>query len=192
MKIPSFVLTLYRLPQTVFTAKEIAIILHERNLDSLKAKIDYYVRNGALIRLRRGIYAKENYNIFEVGVKIYTPSYISLETVLQRGGIIFQDYRDIFLISYLSRRIRCAGYGFVYKKIKDEVLLNTDGIVIESGYAIASNERAFLDAIYLYKEYHFDNLSVINWERAMELVKIYNNKNMAKLLNKHYLEVKNA
>lgn len=27
--------------------------------------------------------------IFEVGAKIYTPSYISLETVLQKEGVIF-------------------------------------------------------------------------------------------------------
>lgn len=95
-------------------------------------------------------------------------------------------------MSYLSRRIECAGYGFAYKKIKDEVLLNTDGIGMESRYAIACKERAFLDAIYLYREYHFDNLSVIDWERTMELSRIYNNKSLARLLNKYYLEAKNA
>lgn len=187
-----FILSLYQLPQTVFTTNEIAIILNESNLDRLKSRISYYTKNKKIIRLRKGLYAKKDYNIFEVSAKIFTPSYISLETVLQKEGVIFQYYNSIFLVSYLSRRIKCADHEFIYKKIKNEILLNPKGIVANSGYAIASRERAFLDAIYLYKEYHFDNLSAINWEQAMELAEMYNSKSLVKRLNKHYLHTKNA
>lgn len=187
-----FILSLYELPQTVFTTNEIAIILNESDLDRLKSKINYYTKNKKIIRLRKGLYAKKDYNIFEVSTKIYVPSYISLETVLQKEGIIFQYYHSVFLVSYLSRRIKCADYEFIYRKIKNEILLNPEGIITSQGYAIASKERAFLDAIYLYKEYHFDNLSVINWEKTMEIARIYNSKSLVKRLNKYYLQAKNA
>jgi len=45
-------------------------------------------------------------------------------------------------------------------------------------YVIASRERAFLDALYLYKRYHFDNLSEINWGNCFEIAKIYENESL--------------
>jgi hypothetical protein len=59
-----------------------------------------------LIRVYRGLYAKdEDYNQFELATRIYTPSYISFETVLTRSGINFQYYNNIFVASYVSREI---------------------------------------------------------------------------------------
>ena len=53
-------------------------------------------------------------------------------------------------------------------------------------YVIASKERAFLDMLYLYKEYHFDNLESINWEKVAEILPIYGgNKRMAAKLKKY-------
>jgi hypothetical protein len=59
-------------------------------------------------------------------------------------------------------------------------------------YNIASAERAFLDIIYLNKNYYFDNLSNLNWDKVFEILPIYQNKNMIKMVNKHYKESKNA
>lgn len=179
--------SLYSSKNTVFTAKEISLILGETNLNKLKSRINYFVKNSTLISLRNGLYAKNNgFEILEAANKIYTPSYISLETVLQRNGITFQDYsRTIFVNSYQTREIKLGEYTIAFKKIKDEILNNPTGITNENGYSIASSERAFLDRVYLSKNYHFDNLEPIDWKSARNLVKIYNNKAMERRFKKY-------
>lgn len=168
------------MPNTVFTVREIALILGENNLDSIKSKVSYYLKKGVLVRLRNGIYAKSSgYEIFEAANKIFTPSYISLETVLQREGVTFQDYgKTIFVVSYQAREIKLGGYTINFKKIKNSALTSQMGINVEGGYSIANKERAFLDAVYLYGEYHFDNLDSIDWEYAKGILPIYESKIM--------------
>lgn len=178
---------LYQSPKTILTTKDIALLWQETDKYKLNNKIAYYAKRGNLIRLRPGIFAKsKDYEPRELGTSIYSPSYISFETVLRENGIIFQHYETIFLASYTTREIKCNGYTFSYRKLKDEVLYNQTGIVSENGYGIAEKERAFLDMIYLFPDYHFDNLKGIAWDKCFELVKIYKNKELTKRLNRYY------
>jgi len=180
------ILVIYRLKNTVFTTKDIALIWRETNLDTIKARINYYVKKGKLYAIRRGIYAKDkNYNKLELATKIYTPSYISLETVLQKEGVIFQYYKAIHVISYLSREIICDNQKYIFRKIQNEVLINNLGIKREENYFMATKERAFLDALYLYKNYHFDNLKSLNWGLCFEIAPIYKSKKLIKLLKSY-------
>ena len=104
--------------QTVFTAPEIAIILRETNMDLVKSKIHYYVKSGELISPRRGIYAKEkDYSNYELAARIYSPSYISLETVLLKEGVIFQHQENITLISYQTRTVEIGRKKFAFRKV---------------------------------------------------------------------------
>ena len=52
---------------------------------------------------------------------------------------------------------------------------------------MATLERAFLDAVYLYKNYHFDNLGTIDWEKVAELKKIYKSKAFEKRVEEYYM-----
>lgn len=186
-------LKIYRLENSVFTFKDISLLWQETNPDLVKARVNYYVRTKQLYHLRRGIYARdENYNKLELAIKIYTPSYISLETVLQKEGIIFQFYKNFFVVSYLTREISCDGQVYSYKKIKDAVLINLEGIEKQSNFYIASKERAFLDTLYLFQNYHFDNLTLIDWEKCRQMVKIYDNKSLAAAFNSYYRKFKNV
>lgn len=180
----NFILKLYQTKNTVFTAKEIALILGETNKDALKSKINYYAKKGILRRVWRGIYVKPDYDILELVTKIYTPSYISLETVLAKEGVIFQHYETVFVISYLSRRLLIDGQEIQIRKIKNEILLNPKGILKKENYSIAGKERAFLDALYFYKNYHFDNLEIIDKNEIFELMRIYKNKKLERTVKK--------
>lgn len=172
--------------QTVFTAPEIAIILGETNMDLVKSKIFYYIKKEELVSLRRGIYAKEgDYSIYELAARIFSPSYISLETVLLREGVIFQHQETITLVSYQTRIVEIDGKNFAFRKIKDGILTNNIGLINMGTYVIASKERAFLDALYLYKSYHFDNVEGINWDKCFEIAKIYGSKALTKRLEKY-------
>ncbi len=163
------------------------MIWNETDVELIKKRVYRYTKMGKLYPIRKGIYAKDkNYNKLELANKIFTPAYISLETVLSREGIVFQHYDQIFVVSYLSREISCDGQTYVFRRIKDVILTNSLNVEKKGNYYIASRERAFLDTIYLNKNYHFDNLSSIDWDVCFEMVPIYNNKAMAKRLNSYH------
>ena len=175
-----------RLENTVFTFKDISLIWGDTDKTATIAGVNYYVKTGVLYRIRRGIYAKDkNYDRLELAAKIYTPSYISFETVLAKAGIVFQFYAQIFVTSYLTREITADKQIYSYRKIKDSVLTNQAGIEKKNNYAIASAERAFLDVLYLNKDYHFDNLSSLDWGKILEILPIYTNKRMEKKVKEY-------
>lgn len=182
----NFIVRLYQLPQTVFTFQEIALLFPEISNQSLKDKLSHAVKTHKLLRLRKGIFAKESFNHLELANKVYTPSYISLETVLKKEALIFQDYKTIFASSYLTRKLNVSGVDIYYRKLKYEVLLNNFGIINEKNYTIASKERAFLDAIFFYKDYHFDNLTSLDWNKVKEMKKIYESKILESRVENYY------
>lgn len=186
----SYILSIYSSKSTVFTAKDLALLWSETDTNLVKRRAYRYVKSGKLHAVRRGIYTKDkNYDRLELATKIYTPSYISMETVLAKEGIIFQHYSQIFVASYLTREITCDGEIYVFRKFRDSVLTNLAGIEKKEHYFIASKERAFLDMVYLHKNYHFDNLGSIDWEKCFAILSIYENKEMAKRLNFYHKHV---
>src|SRR3990167_5409587 len=177
---------LYQSPKTILTTKDIALILEETNMVNLASKIKYYAKEGSLIRLTRGVFAKnKEYDVKELATSIYTPSYISFETVLRESGIIFQHNDTIFVAAPWSVTKKIDKYNFTFRKIKDSVLFSSVGVKNENNYSIATPERAFMDAIYLFPKYYFDNLKSINWEQCAELAKIYDNQQLIKRLTKY-------
>lgn len=177
---------LYQSSKTVLTTKDLALLWEETNPANLKSKSAYYVKQGSLIRLTRGIFSKDrNYNPKELATSIYTPSYISFETVLREAGIIFQHYDAIFVAGPWPLAKKINKHTFIFRKLKDSVLYSPAGIKHENNFSIATPERAFLDMIYLFPKYYFDNLKPINWEQCFELAKIYNNQQLIKRLGKY-------
>jgi hypothetical protein len=188
-----YISALLRSANTVFTFKELSLIWSDTDINLTKKRVYRYTKLGKLYSIRKGIYAKDkNYDKMELANKIFTPAYISLETVMSREGIVFQHYDRIFVVSYLSREISCDGQTYVFRHMKREILTNTLNIKRKDNYYIASKERAFLDTIYLNKNYHFDNLSSINWDICFEMLPIFNNKAMAKRLNSYYKQNQNV
>ena len=178
---------LLRSHNTVFTFKEILLSSGETNPKLLRRRISYYLKKGQLYPIRRGLYAKDkNYNKLEVETKIFTPSYVSFETVLTKAGIVFQYYNQTFIASYISREIVVDRQTYSYKRMKDAMLTNPEGIEQADNYAIASPERAFLDVIYLSSDYHFDNVSGLNWSKVYKILPIYGgNKRMERIVKQY-------
>ena len=55
---------LYQSTKTILTNKDLALIWQENNKNSLNAKNAYYVKQKVLVRLTRGVFAKNNgYNL---------------------------------------------------------------------------------------------------------------------------------
>jgi hypothetical protein len=171
------ILSIYKEVRTVFRLRDVALILGEMDFESLNKKLNYYVRTGKLLNPRKGIYAKPDYSIEELACILYTPSYISLEYVLQKAGVLFQFDSRITTISYLSRSVEVQEQTFVYRKIKGEIIASTRGISRQINHVnIATAERAFLDLLYLNKDYYFDNLNPLNKTKVYDLLPIYMSK----------------
>ncbi len=182
----NLVAKLYQSTKTVLTNKDLALIWQETNKDNLKSKIAYYVKRGALIRLTRGVFAKDkNYSKRELAASIYTPSYISFETVLRDAGMIFQYYETIFVAGPFSKTMEVCGQTITFRKLKNELLFNSSGVLFKDNYNVATPERAFLDMVYLFPGYYFDNLNSIDWDKCFELAVMYKNKQMIKRLKKY-------
>ena len=173
------VLSIYRDKRTVFRLSEIAMLVGETNFQSLNKKLNYYVHTGKLQNPRKGIYTKPAYNPEELACTVFTPSYISLEYVLQKSGIVFQYDECITVVSYLSRSIEVSGITFRFRKIKEEILLNMVGIQrLDDQINIASAERAFLDLMYLNSKYYFDNLNPLNKQIVNKLLPVYQSRTL--------------
>jgi hypothetical protein len=177
--------SIYNEQRTVFSLIDISMLVFENDKSKLSKKLNYYVKNQKLNNPRKGIYTKMNYSKEELACRIFTPVYISLGYVLQKEGVIFQYDSSISSVSYLNRQLEVDGQKFIYRKIKDTVLSNTQGIEQQSNFInIASTERAFLDLLYLEPNYYFDNLNPLDVAKIRKLLPLYQSKALNIRVNK--------
>ena len=164
---------------SVFRFVDMAIITGETNYNTLNQKLNYAVRNKKILNLRRGIYAKSTFSYEEFANKLFTPSYISMEYVLMHNGIIQSADDTITSVCYLSRKTSVNKQTLSYHKFKPEILINPLGIIRKNSVNIATSERAFLDLLYLGKQYDFINLDTLNIAEIKKILPIYNSKKLS-------------
>jgi predicted transcriptional regulator of viral defense system len=187
----NYIKTILRSKKTVFTIADIALLWGDSSTNATRVRLNYYVRSGQLYRIRRGLYGKDrDYDKLELATRIFTPAYVSFETVLSRAGIVFQYYERIFVATYLTRAIVCDGRAYEFRKIKNTILTDPSGIEHKGEYSVATAERAFLDTIYLHADYHFDSLASLDWNRVFELLPIYDNQRMKRRIDQLHKHLK--
>lgn len=178
------VLSIYKDDRTVFKMIDIAMIVKESNLNRLCNRLNYYVKRGQIENPRKGIYAKPGYNPEELACILYTPSYISLDYILQKSGIIFQYDTQITSVSYLSRIVKTERQYYRYRKVKPEILVNPAGIFRQKNNVnSAIPERAFLDMLYLDPGFYFDNINPLDYKIIKQLLPVYQSKALIKKVN---------
>lgn len=169
--------------RTVFTMQNVAMLLGVERDEKLSSLMHYYAKRGELQNLRRGIYAKQGYNVEEMACSIFKPSYISLEYVLARSGVVFQWDETITSVSYLSRTIEIDKTFYSYRKISHEIWGGYDGIEICDNVYKATPERAFLDMVYLSDgQCYFDNLHPLNKKEIKRLLPFYKSERLCKMV----------
>jgi len=92
-------------------------------------------------------------------------------------------------ISYLSRTITVDGTEISYKKLKNSILVAGEGIVCENNINTAIPERAFLDRLYLSRNYYFDNIGALNRNQVEDLLSIYKSDELEKRVKKVFKNV---
>ena len=175
-------------PRTVFTIQSLLMLSGLNDSKKITKSLHYYTNDGKILNPRRGIYTKLKYDVLEMACSLFRPSYISMEYVLQRAGVVFQWDDSITCISYLSRTVEVDNRLYQYRKINPELWIGMEGIEQRDNIAIAIPERAFLDMMYLSAgNCYFDNLRPLSVKIIRELLPLYRsaklNERISKLLN---------
>ena len=165
--------------RTVFTTQSLMLMTGNSDGAKLAQSLHYYVKQGRLLNPRRGIYAKLGYDEREMACSVFRPSYISLEYVLGRAGVIFQYDSAVTCVSYLTRSVVIDGKSYSFRQIDGTAWAGMDGIQMEDNITIATSERAFLDMLYLSSgNCYFDNLRPLNRRLIRQLTPLYNSRRL--------------
>lgn len=172
---------------TCFTLEDVAQSLGIQTA-SARVLCSRYVRQGMLVRLKNGFYTTawkwENLNrqdFFKIANILQVPSYISLMSALAYYDVTSQvqkSYQEsICLKRSIVYNVREAVFNYI--KLQEQYygnFIKTDGIFI------ASKEKAFMDAAYLYSfgKYRFDmdslDMKKLDMKKLRNILKIYPQK----------------
>ena len=160
------------------------------NYDAARGLLQRYKKKNLIRNPKRGHYFFNDCtpSDYELANELYCPSYISMETVLSKNGIIPEIiYPIISITTKTTRKFVCQGKQFLYHKIKQQAF---DGYYKKENYLIADLEKAVVDYLYFValgqKEINSRiNLKKINKKRLIKYAKMFNNEKLLRLINKH-------
>ncbi|MGI6423100.1 MAG: type IV toxin-antitoxin system AbiEi family antitoxin domain-containing protein [Candidatus Dojkabacteria bacterium] len=139
----------------VFTLNDIRIL----DPDFREPTLNDWLNSGWIKRIRRFWYADSSFDpqgndYFFIANKIYSPSYISLESALSHYGFIPETTLQITSVSTRKTNLFDTQYGvFSYQSIKNNLYFGYE--VIENNdrpFTLATPEKAILDYLYLHSE----------------------------------------
>ena len=131
----------------VFTTNDFINIFALRPL-SAAVKLTRYKNKGYLTSLKRGVYAlaDEAPDNFRVANILYSPSYVSLETILSKEGIIPEvAYAITSITTKATREFSNGSIYYKYYRIKIDAYT---GYFKENEHLIATPEKALVDYLY--------------------------------------------
>ena len=147
-----------------------------------------YVRQGLLVRLKNNIYttawkweALTRQDLFKIANVLQVPSYISLMTALAYYDVTTQAQSNYQESVCLKRSITYNVREAVFSYVKLQRQYYGDFIKMD-GIFIATKEKAFLDAAYLYSfgKYKFDvdslDMKKLELKKLKNLLKNYPKK----------------
>ncbi len=170
-----------------FTSEEVAVAL---GIQTASARVfcSRYARQGLLVKLKNGYYVTsqkwENISredLYSIANILQVPSYISFMTALAYYEITSQVTRN-YMESICLKRSRTYNIKetvFNYYKLKKQYYFD---FIKKDGIFLATKEKAFLDAVYLYSfgKYNIDfsSLDMNKLDQSMigKLVKTYPTK----------------
>ncbi len=157
-------------------------------LESARVFCSRYVKKKILLKLKNNYYSSgqrwESNNrddFLKIANILQVPSYISLQTALVYYEITTQIQRNFFESVCLKRtkKLEIKDTVFNYYKLNKEYYFD---FIKKNGVFIASKEKAFLDAVYLYSfgKYKLDfnslDLNKLDKTKIKKLIEIYPEK----------------
>lgn len=179
----------------IFSLRDIENLFPEENLKTMKNNLGRWTEKKLLYRLRKNLYeliepgVKRNIPDVYIANKLYTPSYISLETALSIYSIIPDIAYNVISISTLPTRKFSNKYGSFYYRSCQKKAFTGYRLMTYEGYKIlmADKEKALVDFTYYsirqkgpldFEEERFemDIVAKLNWDRVSKYAKMFNIK----------------
>jgi len=170
-----------------FTLADVALNF-SLQLASARVLCSRYVRQGLLVRLKNNFYTTAwkweslaRQDLFKIANVLQVPSYISLMTALAYYEVTTQAQNNYQESVCLKRSVAYNVRGAVFSYVKLQSRYYGD-FIKKDGIFIATKEKAFLDAAYLYSfgKYKFDIDSVdmkkLELKKLKSLLKNYPQK----------------
>ncbi len=173
--------------KSYFTLDDMALNF---NFQAASARVfcSRYVRQGLLVRLKNNIYttawkweALTRQDLYKIANVLQVPSYISLMTALAYYDVTTQAQNNYQESVCLKRSITYNVREAVFSYVKLQRQYYGDFIKMD-GIFIATKEKAFLDAVYLYSfgKYKFDvdslDMKKLELKKLKSLLKNYPKK----------------
>ncbi len=166
---------------TYFTTEDVAYLFKLKSA-SARVMCNRYVKKGVFLRLKKNFYVLDqkwtnpaSEDLLKISNYLQVPSYVSFMTALSFYGVTTQVQRDFFESASLKRSVRFDAQGrtFNFYKLQKKYYF---GFIKKNNIFIATKEKAFIDAVYLYSfgKYRLDF-------NALDMAKL-DKKNMKTLL----------
>ena len=165
-----------------FTYEDVADVLGIGS-NSAKVLCTRYSKIGLIIRLKKNLYTlKERWeknsqeDFFKISNILQVPSYISLMTALSYYEITTQVQREVIESVCVKRTLKKTIENTEFNFYKINRTLYFD-FLKKDDFFIASKEKAFVDAVYLYSfgKYSFDfdsiDISKLDMKRIKKIIK---------------------
>jgi len=177
--------------KSIFSKAEAQVVAFDTGSNTLKLQLHHWVKSNDLVAIKRGLYAFSDKHIdkVEVARNLYSPCYVSLESALNIYGLIPDVPFSMTLVTPKTTRKFNTPYGqFVYRKLKKEVFFGFDPKTL-----IAEKEKALVDYLYLngrrllprvdfWEELRIQNLSEVDFDKALNYAKKFNSLKLLKLV----------
>jgi len=174
---------LKRVNTPLFFDYQIQRLFPDEPRHQINVQLARFVRAGAVVRLKRGLYAFSHakVNEFVLANYIYRPSYVSLESGLNYWGIIPDVTANVTSVSpTTTKTVRSERGVFIYSKIAKSLYFGWQ-IIKDAGsefsFSIAEAEKALLDYIYVRKIRDLDDqradLAGIDRKKLVKYGKIF-------------------
>lgn len=170
-----------------FTVSEVAETLGIKR-ESAWVLCNRYVKNGLFVRLKNNFYVLSQdwdrlgqESLFRLANYLQVPSYISFMTALSYYEVSTQVQRDFVENACLRRSVKfqIQGKELNYYKLKKRLYFD---FIKKEDFFIATKEKAFLDALYLYSfgkyKLDFDSLDLkkLDTRRLKKIIKVFPDK----------------
>lgn len=185
----------------IFTTLDVLKWYPKTEKPTLRHQLSFWAKKGYLERIARDLYKLSDYDLedeFFLSSKIYSPSYISLETALNSYGIIPDIPFSVTAVTFKKTKESKTPFGlFSYRSLKKELFF---GFKIVSSrdkklnYAIATPKKAVFDFLYLHKreinlkvfpyEERFNFEENFPWQDFIKISKIVKDKKFLQICQK--------
>ena len=160
----------------VFTLSDLKVALNQSSELTLYRRLSELTSSGALIKVKRGIYAIPTASLSTISSRIEPQSYISTGTILSRCAVIgsIPAHRVQAVKIGRPRTFTCELGTIEYLSIQPRLFM---GYTQNAGIKRATAEKAFLDVCYFHykgKRFSFDIETDINRDPLdMALINVY-------------------